>query len=263
MHNNAKTIVIKIGTSTLTYETGMLNLRKIEEICKIISDLKNSGKRIVLVTSGAVSAGWVKLGHTARPSTLEELQAAAAVGQCELMSLYDRYIIGYGHVVAQILLTRDAVENPERRRNAENTFRLLLERGCVPIVNENDAISSDEIRFGDNDTLSAYVAVLSGADLLINLSDIDALYDSDPRRNPGAKKLTEITDVESVYRMAEGSGTLRGTGGMVTKLDAAKIAGDAGIYMMIASGREPEILYRIIGGENVGTLFIPKSAQKA
>ena len=259
---NFKRIVIKVGTSTLTHATGLLNLRKIEELCRILADLKNSGKELILVSSGAVSAGWNKMGLQHRPQNTEEKQAAAAVGQCELMNLYNRNILPYGHVIAQMLLTKDAIDNPDRRRNAENTFRLLLEKGCIPIVNENDSVSCEGINFGGNDTLSAYVACLSKADLLVNLSDVDGLYDTDPRKDPDAKLIPVVEDVASVMGAASGAGTERGTGGMTAKLHAAVITAEAGIPMMIANGVSPDILYRIIeDGENVGTIFLPKEKQ--
>lgn len=259
MIKNAKKIVIKVGTSTLTYDTGLLNLRKMEKLCRVICDLQNSGRKIILVSSGAISAGWSKIGLAKRPVTTEERQAAAAVGQNELMNYYDRNMEKYGKVVAQILLTKDTVDNPIRRHNAESTFKLLLEHGCIPIVNENDCVSSEEIQFGGNDTLSAYVACLADADLLINLSDVDGLYDSDPRKNPNAKHIDVVTDVESVLSMASGAGTDRGTGGMQVKLTAAKIVGEAGIPMIIANGENPSVLYDILesDGHKIGTLFMP------
>lgn len=257
MFKNAKRIVIKVGTSTLTHSSGLLNLRKIEELCKILSDLKNAGREIILVSSGAVSAGWSKMGLLHRPENIEEKQAAAAVGQCELMDLYNRNILPYGHVVAQVLLTRDAVDIPERRQNAENTLRLLLSKGCMPIINENDSVSCDGINFGGNDTLSAYVAMLVGADLLVNLSDVDGLYDKDPRKNSDARLIPVVRDLDTVMDTASGAGTERGTGGMLAKLNAARITFDAKIPMVIANGAKPDILYRILDGEAVGTAFLP------
>ena len=256
MKMNGKRIVVKVGSSTLTHPSGMLNLRKIEGLCAVLADLQNAGYGMILVSSGAVSAGWTKMGLTHRPQTTEEKQAAAAVGQCELMSLYDRHLLSYGHTVAQILLTRDALENPVRRSHAENTFRLLCQMRCIPIVNENDSVSSDELCFGGNDILSAYVAELAEADLLINLSDVDGFYDSDPRKNPSARLISHVAKVtEEIERMASGAGTERGTGGMQAKLTAAKMAMAVGIPMVIAGGADPAVLYRIIDGENIGTRF--------
>lgn len=258
MIKNAKKIVIKVGTSTLTYGSGMLNLRKIEELCKVICDLQNSGKNIILVSSGAVSAGRAKLGIGSAKLSVEEKQAAAAAGQCQLMNMYERNMSVYGHEVAQILLTKDAVENPERRQHAENTFRILLGYGCIPVVNENDSVSYEEIKFGGNDTLSAYVARLCYADLLINLTDVDGLYDSDPRKNPDAKLIRRVADIDKeISSFASGAGTERGTGGMSAKLRAAADVMEHGIPMIIANGANPDVLYSIIEGEEVGTLFAP------
>jgi glutamate 5-kinase len=252
-------VVIKVGTSTLTHANGQLNLRRIETIAKTLSDLKNTGKQVVLVSSGAVSAGIAKaaLGH--RPTTLEEKQAMASIGQSELMKIYDRFFSDYGHKVAQILMTRDVVDNPVRRTAAENTFNTLLEMGCIPIVNENDAVSTDELtKFGGNDILSAHVATLCDADILINLSDIDGLYDSDPRKNPDAKFIEKVEDIDAILGFAGGAGTDRGTGGMEAKLTAAKMVTDRGIPMFIMNGHDPEILYELLDGKKVGTYFVAK-----
>ncbi len=253
----AKRIVIKVGSSTLTYENGKLNLKRIEKMCRVLSDLKNDGREIVLVSSGAVSAGIGKLGLEKRPSTVEEKQALAAIGQGVLVMIYERFFGDYGHTVAQILLTRDTINNEAGKTNAENTFEKLLEMGCIPIVNENDTVAFDEIKFGDNDTLSAYVSVLSKADLLINMSDTDGFYDSDPRTNPEAKMLTYIERVdESLYGCADGAGSARGTGGMTSKLHAAEISCTNGIPMMIVSGEDFSILYDILNdGVEHGSYF--------
>lgn len=259
MSKNQKIVVVKVGTSTLTHNTGMLNIRKIEQLCKVLCDIENSGVKLILVSSGAVSAGWVKMGLTKRPDTINEMQAAAAIGQCELMSMYDKYIINYGYVVGQILLTKDAVEIPLRRENAENTFRLLLQRGCIPIVNENDSVSCEGIEFGGNDILSAYVACLAKADLLINLSDVDGFFDADPKDNPTAKLIPVVHKIdEAVEAIAGGAGTARGTGGMRAKLTAAKIVCGEGIPMIVANGANPDILYDICAGKQVGTMFLPE-----
>ncbi|MBQ3063772.1 MAG: glutamate 5-kinase [Clostridia bacterium] len=255
---NCRRIVVKIGTSTLTHEEGHLNLRRIETLVKTLSDFKNAGKEIVLVSSGAVSAGVARLG-THRPTCTKEKQAMAAVGQSELMKLYSRFFSDYGHTVAQMLLTKDVIDNPERRAAAEDTFSTLLEMGCVPIVNENDCISTTELNFGGNDTLSAYVALVCHADLLINLSDVDGLYDSDPRKNPHAKRIDTVAALtDEIRAMAGGAGTARGTGGMATKLTAAKIVTDMGIPMYIVNGKDPLILYELLDGAHVGTYFAAK-----
>ena len=255
---NCHRIVVKIGTSTLTHDEGHLNLRRIEALVKTLSDFKNAGKEIILVSSGAVSAGVARLG-THRPTCTKEKQAMAAVGQSELMKLYSRFFSDYGHTVAQMLLTKDVIDNPVRRAAAEDTFSTLLEMGCVPIVNENDCISTTELNFGGNDTLSAYVALVCHADLLINLSDVDGLYDSDPRKNPAAKLVARVERLTGeVLAMAGGAGTARGTGGMATKLEAAKIVTDAGIPMYIVNGKDPHILYELLDGAHVGTYFAAK-----
>ena len=256
---NCQRVVVKVGSSTLSHSTGKLNLRRIERLVKTLSDLKNAGKHIILVSSGAVSAGVAKaaLGHT--PKTLEEKQAMASIGQSELMKIYDRFFSDYGHKVAQILMTRDVVDNPVRLVAAQNTFNTLLSMGCVPIVNENDAVSTDELtKFGGNDILSAYVSRLCGADVLINLSDIDGLYDSDPRKNPDAKFIERVECIDDILTFAGGAGTERGTGGMEAKITAAKIVTEAGIPMFIMNGHDPEILYKLLDGEHVGTYFTAK-----
>ena len=257
---NCTRIVVKVGSSTLTHSSGRLNLRRIESLVKTLSDLKNAGKEIILVSSGAVSAGVAKAGLGHRPESLEEKQAMASIGQSELMKIYDRFFSDYGHKVGQILMTRDVVDNPIRRTAAENTFNTLLRMGCVPIVNENDAVSTDElVKFGGNDILSAHVASLCRADLLINLSDIDGLYDSDPRKNPDARLVERVDDIDAILSYAGGAGTERGTGGMEAKLTAAKMVTENGIPMFIMNGSEPEILYRLLDGETIGTYFVAKS----
>lgn len=254
-----KRIVVKVGTSTLTHDTGRLDLRRIESLARVLSDLKNMGKETVLVSSGAVSAGVAKaaLGH--RPATLEEKQAMASVGQSELMRLYDRFFSDYGHTVAQILMTRDVVDDPVRREAAQSTFNTLLRMGIVPIVNENDAVSTDELtKFGGNDILSAYVARLCHADVLINLSDVDGLYDRDPRRNTNARLVERVDNIDDIIGFAGGAGTERGTGGMEAKLKAAKMVTEFGIPMFIMNGSDPEILFKLLDGERVGTYFAAK-----
>ena len=258
-----KRIVIKVGTSTLTYPSGKLNLRCIEHLVRIISDLHNCGYEPVLVSSGAIGVGANKLGLRERPRTTRMKQAAAAVGQCELMHIYDKMFLEYGVTVAQILLTRSDVNNEVKRQNIHNTFDALLETGTVPIVNENDTVATEEIEavetFGDNDTLSAVVSGLCGADLLVIMSDIDGLYDSNPRENPDAKLIDRVEEINDELRaIAGGPGTAGGTGGMATKLVAAELCMEAGISMLITRGDSPEVLYDIVEGRHVGTLFKSK-----
>lgn len=251
-------IVVKIGTSTLTHEEGHLNLRRIESLVKVLSDFKNAGTQVILVSSGAVSAGVAKLS-TRRPINTAEKQAMAAIGQSELMKLYSRLFSDYGHTVAQILLTKDVIDQPDRRAAAEDTFSTLLGLGCIPIVNENDSVSTEGLNFGGNDTLSAYVALVCHADLLINLSDIDGLYDKDPRRNADAKLISRVDRIDDgVLAMAGGAGTARGTGGMATKLLAARIVLEKGIPMYILNGQDPTVLYDLMDGKQVGTFFAAK-----
>ncbi len=257
---DSRRIVVKVGTSTLTHNTGHLNLRRIEKLVKVLSDMKNSGIQIILVSSGAVSAGVAKIGFGRIPDTPEEKQAMAAIGQSELMKIYDKFFSDYGHTVAQILMTKDVLSNPVRRAAAENTFNRLLEMNCIPIVNENDSVSTDELtKFGGNDILSALVAQVSHADLLLNLSDVNGLYDSDPRTNPDARLIERVEDLdEDVYAIAGGAGTSRGTGGMVAKLNAAKLVTESGIPMFILNGHDPEILYLLLDGGHIGTYFCAK-----
>ena len=253
---NAKKIVIKVGTSTLTYDGGGINIRRMEKLTKVISDIKNNKKDVILVTSGAIGVARGKMGFADRPKCVKDKQALAAIGQCELMNYYSRLFGQYNHNVAQVLLTKDVTTDPKRNENASNTFQRLLELGVVPIVNENDVISTEQIEFGDNDTLSATVATLVKADLLIILSDIDGLYDSDPRENQNAKLISTVekTD-ESIEALAGGAGSNRGTGGMITKIHAAKAATKNGIDMLIANGADPDVLYDILEGKQIGTLF--------
>lgn len=256
---DSQRIVVKVGTSTLTHTTGHLNLRRIEKIVKVLSDMQNSGIRVVLVSSGAVSAGVAKAGFGRIPSTPEEKQAMAAIGQSELMKIYDRFFSDFGHTVGQILMTKDVLTNPDRRAAAENTFNRLLEMRCIPIVNENDSVSTDELtKFGGNDILSAHVARLCRADVVLNLSDVDGLYDSDPRSNPDAKLISRVDSIDEIMSLAGGAGTDRGTGGMIAKLQAAKLCTEAGIPMFILNGHDPEILYTLLDGGHVGTYFTAK-----
>lgn len=253
---DAKRVVFKVGTSTLTYSGGGINIRRVEKLVKVLSDLKNQGKDIILVTSGAVGVGMGKLGIKTRPNNTREKQALASIGQCELMDFYSRLFSGYNHTVAQILLTKDVIDNEVLKTNAQNTFETLLSLGALPIVNENDTISAEQIEFGDNDTLSATVAKLIGADLLVILSDIDGLYADNPNTNPDAKLIPVVEEVtDEIKALASGAGSDRGTGGMITKLTAAGIANGAGIDMYILNGADPDIVYSLLDGNSVGTLF--------
>lgn len=254
-----KRIVIKVGTSSLTYDTGKINIRQIELLSQVISDLCHSGCEVALVTSGAIAVGVSKLGFEKRPDKTPEKQAASAVGQSELMSLYGKFFLEYGKDVAQLLLTKNILDNKERKENAINAFNTLFEWGVVPIINENDVISTAEIKFGDNDTLSDVVAELIDADMLIILSDIDGFYDKNPAKYPNAKLVPEVYEItDEIMSSAGGEGTSRGTGGMVTKLIAAKHAMDAGIEMVIANGKNPKIIYDILDGKAVCTRFKPQ-----
>ena len=250
-------IVVKVGTSTLAHATGRLNIRHVEELVKVLSDLKNAGHQIILVSSGAIGMGVGKLNLPCRPTDMPGKQAAAAVGQCELMYTYDRLFTQYNHTVAQILLTGEDIDHSDRRENFQNTIFRLLELGALPIINENDTVSTEEIAVGDNDTLSAIVAATVSADLLVLLSDIDGLYDGDPRKNPDAKLIPTVETVdERIIALGGGSGSSLGTGGMATKLLAAQIAVGAGCEMVIANGEKPELLYDIVAGKPIGTRFL-------
>lgn len=250
-------IVIKIGTSTLAHATGRLNIRRVEELCKVMSDLKNAGNEIILVSSGAIGMGVGKLGLEGKPADIPTKQAAAAVGQCELMYVYDKLFSEYNHNVAQILITGEDIEHSFRRANFENTMRRLLELGVLPIVNENDSIATDEIVIGDNDTLGAIVATTLDADLLIILSDIDGMFTADPHKDENARLLHTVTEITpEIEAMIGGVGSGLGTGGMATKVKAAKTANEKGIDMVIANGKDPQILYDIVNGEEVGTRFV-------
>ncbi len=252
-------IVVKVGTSTLTHKSGHMNIRQVEHLCKILSDLKNAGHEIILVSSGAIGMGLGKLSIPCRPKDMPTKQAAAAVGQCELMYVYDKQFSEYNHVVAQILLTGDDLGNPERRKNFENTVFRLLELGALPIINENDTIATQEIAVGDNDTLSAIIAEGVHADLLVVLSDIDGLYTANPREDPNAIIIPVIEEITlEIHTIAGGKGSELGTGGMVTKIRAAEIATSGGADMIIANGAKPELLYDIVDGKNVGTKFVRK-----
>lgn len=250
-------VVIKIGTSTLAHKSGRLNIRRVEELCKVMSDLKNAGHQLILVSSGAIGMGVGKLSLQGRPSDIPTKQAAAAIGQCELMYTYDKLFSEFNHTVAQILITNDDINHKDRRMNFENTMNRLLELEAIPIVNENDSIATDEIVIGDNDTLGGIVATALNADLLVILSDIDGLYTADPHKFSDAKMLHTVTEInENVEKMLGGAGSELGTGGMFTKIKAAKITTEKGIDTIIANGKNPDILYDIFDGKEVGTRFL-------
>lgn len=253
-------VVVKVGTSTLAHTGGRLNIRRVELLCKVLSDIKNAGHEVVLVSSGAIGMGVGKLGLSGRPADMPGKQAAAAVGQCELMYTYDKLFAEYNHVVAQILLTADDVHDPRHSTHVHDTLERLLQWNALPVINENDAVSIDEIgvhtTIGENDSLSAIVARLVKADLLILLSDIDGLYTADPKKDPNAVLIPRVDAITpEISALAGGSGSSLGTGGMATKLRAAQIAMDAGIDMIITNGEKPEALYEIFAGNAVGTRF--------
>ena len=255
----AERLVIKVGTSTLTYETGKINIRRMVKLCSVLADLHNSGREIVLVTSGAIGVGVGKLGLKERPKDIPGRQAAATVGQCELMFMYDKFFGENGVKTGQLLITKSDIENDQRRENLENTFEKLFEYGAVPIVNENDSVATEEIVYGDNDSLSAIVARLIHADKLIILSDIDGLFDENPTENPDARLIPVVEEInEEIEALCGGSGSNRGTGGMITKIHAAKITTGAGIPTVIMNGSDPQDIYKLIDGHCIGTLFIAK-----
>ena len=252
-------VVVKIGTSTLTHATGRLNIRRVEELCKVLSDLKNAGHEIIMVSSGAIGMGVGKLGLRSRPDDMPGKQAAAAVGQCELMYTYDKLFSEYNHTVAQLLLTGEDFHHPVRRENFRNTMFRLLELGVLPVINENDTVSTEEIAVGDNDTLGAIVATGVDADLLVLLSDINGLYTADPHKDATARLIPRVDALtEEILALAGDKGSSLGTGGMKTKLHAAQICMDAGCDMVIANGEDPALLYAIAAGEDVGTRFVGK-----
>ena len=249
-------IVVKIGTSTLTHSTGLINIRRVEQLCRVLSDLKNAGHDIIMVSSGAIGMGVGKLSLNEKPTDIPTKQACAALGQCELMYTYDQEFSKYNHNVAQILITSADVENEKYHNNYRNTLSRLVELGVIPIINENDSISTEEISIGDNDTLGAIVAVSVNADLIIILSDIDGLYDKNPRTNPDAKLISEVREITPEITVMGGSaGSGLATGGMHTKIKAAHIVTEKGIDMVIANGSNPDCLYKIVEGGSVGTRF--------
>ncbi len=250
-------IIVKVGTSTLTHATGHMDIRRVGKLCEVLSDVKNAGHELVLVSSGAIGMGVGKLNLREKPADMPTKQAAAAVGQCELMYVYDKLFSEYNHNVAQILLTGEDLRDDARRTNFSNTLDRLLELDVLPVINENDTVATDEIAVGDNDTLGATVAACAAADLLIILTDIDGLYTADPRKDPDATLLSEVTAITpAMIESAGGGGTALSTGGMATKLAAARLCMDAGIDMMIANGADPAILYDVLDGKPVGTRFI-------
>lgn len=260
---NHNTIVVKVGTTTLTYSNGRLNLRRMEKLARVLSDLRNEGKEVILVSSGAIAVGTERLGLMERPRDTRGKQATAAVGQAVLMQIYQKFFTEYNQNIAQVLLTRDVFEDDIRRTNAYNTFSSLINMGVIPIVNENDTVSTSELsdlEFKDNDTLSAYVATLIKADILILLSDIDGLYNCDPRINQDAKIIHNVKVItEDIENMGGGSNSKFGTGGMETKISAAKSINSLGIDMVIASGNDPIAIYDILKGKDIGTLFVAEN----
>ena len=253
-------ITVKVGTSTLTHPTGRMNIRHVETLCKVLSDIKNAGHEVILVSSGAIGMGVGKLNLPGRPSDMPSKQAAAAVGQCELMYVYDKLFQEYNHTVAQILLTGEDLHDQTRHGNFTCTVTKLLELGALPVINENDTVSTEEIAVGDNDTLGALVAVSVKADLLIVLTDIDGLYTEDPRQNKNAALIREVSEITpQMLAGAGGGGSNLATGGMATKLSAARICMEAGTDMVIVNGARPEILYDVLSGDYVGTRFIGRN----
>lgn len=258
-------IVVKVGTSTLTNEMGKSDLRSFDRLACVLSDIQNMGYEMILVSSGAIAVGTNKLNMKERPSSMRMKQAAAAVGQCSMMFLYDKFFSDYDKTIAQILLNAEDMEQEEKKENLINTFNALLEMGIIPVVNENDSVSYTEIEsedrlFGDNDMLSAVVAVLCRAKQLVILSDINGLYDADPRLYPSAKLINRIEEIdETVYALAGGAGSRRGTSGMKTKLRAAALATAQGIDTVMTNGKASEALYEIVKGNKAGTLFVGKT----
>lgn len=259
---DAKRIVVKIGTSSLTYETGKTNIRRMAKLASVLSDLKNSGREIILVSSGAIGVGVGKLGLRERPSDTPGRQAAASVGQCELMFMYDKLFGEYGLVTAQLLITKSDFDDAERHTNLSNAFEKLFEYGALPIINENDGVAVEEIVFGDNDNLSAEVALLTNADALIILTDIDGLFSGNPMEDPDASLIPEVAEItDDILALAGPCVSNRGTGGMITKLRAAKRATEGGIDTVIMSGSDPTDIYKLTDGHKIGTLFKAKNPE--
>lgn len=252
-------IVVKVGTSTLTHETGKTNIRRMAQLCAVLADLHNAGRDVVLVTSGAIGVGVGKLGLSEKPQDIPGRQAAACVGQTELMFMYDKFFSEYGQKIGQLLVTKSDFENDERRQNLSNAFSQLFAFGAIPIVNENDSVATEEIVYGDNDSLSAIVAVLTGADLLVILTDTDGLFDKNPHENADARLIPVVeTITPETMALCGGAGTARGTGGMLTKVHAAKTATENGIPVVVMNGSDPQALYRVLDGDSIGTLFLGK-----
>lgn len=263
MLKNVKRVVVKVGTSTLTHATGHMNFNQIDLLARQLSDVQNQGFEVVLVTSGAIGAGVGKLNLKEKPKTIPEKQAAAAVGQGVLMHLYEKFFSEYGKIIGQILVTNNDFQDAKRRQHARDAFETLLEMKVIPIVNENDAVVVDEIKVGDNDTLSALVCSNIEADLLVLLSDIDGLFSDDPRVNEDARLIQTVTYIDdNLKAVAKGAGSEFGTGGMATKIRAAEIACAGGAYMIIANGSTDKVLNRIMAGEWIGTLFLPETHRK-
>lgn len=257
MLRDAKTIVFKVGTSTLAHPTGKANLKNMEDLVTVLSDIMNAGIRVVLVTSGAIGVGAGKLGLPERPKDTAGKQAAATVGQCELMFMYDKMFSQYGHKVGQLLITKDDVEDPDRRTNLIHTFEKLFDFGAIPVINENDAVAVEEIVYGDNDSLSAVVATLIGADALVILTETDGLYTANPQNNPDARRIPVVTEITNEIRAFAGDSISSfGTGGMVTKLHAAEIAMEQGIDTYVILGKKPSGIYELMEGRDVGTHFV-------
>ena len=249
-------MVVKVGTSSLTYENGKTNIRRMHKIVSVLSDIANSGIEVCLVTSGAIGVGIGKLGLKQKPTDTEGRQAAATVGQCELMFMYDKIFSEYNHTIGQLLITKSDVDNDERRKNLINTFNKLFEYGAIPIINENDSVAVDEIVYGDNDNLSAIVAKLVNADLLVILTDTDGLFDKNPNEFPDAKLIPEVENIDDkIVSLASSHGSRLGTGGMATKVHAASVAAKAGIDTVVMNGASPEKIYHILDGKSVGTIF--------
>lgn len=260
---NHKRIIVKVGTTSLTYANGKMDLKRIDKLAWVLADLRNQGKEVILVSSGAIAVGADRLSLAERPRDIIGKQAASAVGQAALMQIYENFFMQYNQKVAQILLTKDVFEYPSRRRNAKNTMLKLLEMGVIPIVNENDTVATEELsEISDNDTLSAYVCSIVDGDILVILSDIDGMYTKDPKKNSDAEIINTVDEInEDLKALAGGSSSTLGTGGMITKINAAEIVNNAGADMVIASGENPTILLDILEGEQIGTLFTIKRGE--
>lgn len=254
-----KRLVVKVGTSTLTYETGKTNIRRLIKLCSVLADIHNSGIDVALVTSGAIAVGVGRLGLEKRPDDIPGRQAAATVGQCELMFMYDKFFGEYGKKIGQLLVTKGDFENKTRKTNLTNTFERLFEYGAIPIVNENDCVATQEIVFGDNDSLGAMVAKLIKADGLIILTDTDGLFDANPQEDENARLIPVVDKIDKkILSLCEGAGSTRGTGGMITKVHAAELATEAGIICAIINGSQPQDIYKLLDGRQIGTLFTAK-----